>query len=251
MLTQQPRLTHIRTTYLHRVCGRYVETDPATGQQKKLSLGDKEKRYLECLDSYYNEGGKQLLGDEAYEQLKLDLDFEGSRVATFSKDEIRFLLANKRYQMGSPVLADEEYNALRETLRVAGSQVVLHDAASCNLLTGVCKSDLRVDKAKTRLLYVPGTLFALLLFCELAFWTVHIDPLLSIVLGAVPAYYAGAYFTENIFAQQPLAATAACPSCNYIQPIWFGDLFNVQTDNILGKGTSGLVGGHHYPMCYF
>ncbi len=42
----------------------YVETDPKTGQQKTLSLGEKEKRYLECLDSYYNEGGKQILSND-------------------------------------------------------------------------------------------------------------------------------------------------------------------------------------------
>ena len=74
----------------------YVETDPVTGEQKTLALDEKEKLYLECLDAYYNEGGKQLLGNEEYEQLKLDLDFEGSTIATYSKDEVKFVLAVKR-----------------------------------------------------------------------------------------------------------------------------------------------------------
>merc|ERR1719181_1945304 len=97
----------------------YVETDPVTGESKALTLNEKEKLYLECLDAFYNEDGKQLLSNDEYEQLKLDLDFDGSKVATYSKDEIRFVIANKRYKMGAPVLADGEYDALRTKLREA------------------------------------------------------------------------------------------------------------------------------------
>ena len=31
-----------------------------------------------------------------------------SRIMTYSKNEIRYLVANKRYKMGKPVLTDEE-----------------------------------------------------------------------------------------------------------------------------------------------
>lgn len=78
-----------------------VETDPVTGEKKMLALDEKEKLYLECLDAFYNEGGKKLLSDDEYEQLKLDLDFEGSKVATYSKDEVLFVIANK-YTKNSP-----------------------------------------------------------------------------------------------------------------------------------------------------
>ena len=64
----------------------YVETDPVTGESKALTLDEKEKLYLECLDAYYNEDGKQLLGNEEYEQLKLDLDFDG-RCATAARTQ--------------------------------------------------------------------------------------------------------------------------------------------------------------------
>jgi hypothetical protein len=213
----------------------YLQTDPATGEQKTISLGEKEKLYLECLDAYYNEGGKQLLSDDEYERLKLDLDFDGSVIATYSKDEIRFVLANKRYGMGKPTLSDDAYDALREQLRSAGSLVVLHDGASCNAETGICKSDLIVDSGKTRLLYLPGTAGGLILACEFLFWTLHIDPILSIILGSVPAYFFGVWFTENIFAQEPLVTTATCPECNYLQPVFFGDLFRVNADGLVGK----------------
>jgi len=215
----------------------YVETDPVTGEQKSLSLDEKEKLYLECLDAYYNEGGKQLLGDEEYEKLKTDLSFDGSKVSTFSADEIKFVLSNKRFKMGKPIMSDSEYDALRNKLKAAGSLVVIHDAAKCSLDDGICKTDLRIDSAKTRLLYLPGTIGALLFFCEGAFWTLHIDPLLSIVLGAVPAYFIGIWFTENIFAQKPLVTTSACPNCGNLNTVFFGDFFSVQTDGLAGPPT--------------
>lgn len=211
----------------------YVETDPVTGESKALSLDEKEKLYLECLDAYYNENGRQLLSDEDYEQLKLDMDFEGSKIAVFSKDEIRFVLANKRYKMGKPVMDDAEYDKLRIVLRDAGSPVVLHDGTSCSVETGLCKSDLRVDSAKMRLLYFPGTAGGLILTCEALYWTLGLDPILSIILGAAPAYFFGVWFTENIFAQKPLVVAGNCPECQSLETIYFGDLFNVQKDGIV------------------
>jgi len=214
----------------------YVETDPVTGEQKTLTLDEKEKLYLDCLDAFYNEGGKQLLSNEEYEQLKLDIDFEGSKVAVYSKDEIKFILANKRFKMGKAILNDAEYDNLRSKLREQGSLVILHDGASCNVETGMCKTDLRVDSGKNRLLYLPGTLGGLLLVMEVIFWTVGLDPIFSVLLGSVPAYFFGLWFTENVFAQKPLVVQASCPEpdCESIFPVFFGDLFSVQTDGIAG-----------------
>lgn len=146
----------------------YVETDPVTGEQKSLSLDEKEKLYLECLDAFYNENGKALLSDEEYDKLKLDLDFDGSKVAVFSADEIKFVLANKRFKMGKAIMNDAEYDTLRKKLKDAGSLVVIHDAAKCSVDDGICKTDLVVDAGKTRLLYFPGTAGGLILSCELA-----------------------------------------------------------------------------------
>jgi len=211
----------------------YVETDPVTGESKTISLDDKERLYLECLDAYYNENGKQLLPDSEYEKLKLDLDFDGSKVAVYSKDEIKFLLANKRFKMGKPVMDDKEYDELRNKLKTVGSLVVLHEGASCSV-DGLCKTDMREDAGKTRLLYLPGTAGGLILVCELIFWTLGLDPILSIVLGSLPAYFFGVWFTENVFAQKPLVVQATCPNCNYLQNIYFGDLFSVMTDGMAG-----------------
>ena len=60
----------------------FQRSDPLTGEQQPISFAEKEKLYLECLDAFYNEGGKQLLPDDEYETLKTDLNFEGRRATT-------------------------------------------------------------------------------------------------------------------------------------------------------------------------
>jgi len=205
-----------------------------SGASVPLGLDEKEKLYLECLDSFYNEGGKAVLPDNKYEQLKVDLEFSESRIMTYSKNEIRYLLANKRFKMGKSVLSDGEYDALRLQLKKDGSPVALHDTPTCDL-SGVCKMDMQVDKGKTRLLYLPGWAGGLLVFSEISFWTLHIDPLLSILLGVVPVYFFADFFTTKIFAQQPLVVTSPCPKCSALITVYFGDLLSVQTDGIIPK----------------
>ena len=211
----------------------YVQTDPVTGESTSLDLDEKEKLYLECLDAFYNENGKQLLGDEEYNQLKIDLDFEGAKIVTFTKDEIKFVLANKRYKMGKPILNDAEYDELRGRLKAAGSTVIIHEGAKCNVEDGICKTDLAIDAGKTRLLYLPGSLGGLLLVQEAFFWTVGLDPIISTVLGLIPAYFFGIWFTENVFAQKPLVVQAGCTNCGYLNTVFFGDLFSVATDGLV------------------
>lgn len=71
----------------------------------------------------------------------------------------------------------------------------------------------------------------------MTFWTLHLDPILTLLLVAAPSYFFGIWFTENIFAQKPLVTTAACPNCSSLLTIYFGDLFNVQTEGLIGKPT--------------
>ena len=110
--------------------------------------------------------------------------------------------------------------------------MALHDAPTCNL-DGVCKMDMRVDKGKTRLLYLPGWAGGLLVFSEITFWTLHLDPLLTLLLGVVPVYFFANFFTTKIFAQEPLVATSPCPKCSSLLTVYFGDLLSVQTDGII------------------
>merc|ERR1711939_1276008 len=86
------------------------------------------------------------------------------------------------------------------------------------------------DNAKLRLLYLPGTVGGLLVVMEALYWATGLDPFISVILGAVPAYFFGVWFTENVFAQKPLVAQAVCPECQFQFNLFFGDLFGVQTD---------------------
>merc|ERR1719198_982942 len=58
----------------------FVLTNEDTGEVTTLDFKEKEKLYLDCLDAFYNDGGKKLLPDDQFDKLKLDLDFEGSKV---------------------------------------------------------------------------------------------------------------------------------------------------------------------------
>jgi len=159
-------------------------------------------------------------------------------IATLSKDEIRFVLANKRYSMGKPIMNDAEYDTMRKKLKELGSPVVLHEAPSCTI-DGICKLDLKVDTAKQRLLYFPGVVGGTVIFSELFYWTLGTDPIFGLILSAVPSYFLGVWFTENIFGQKPLVTVAACPDCNVLNNVYFGDLFNVATDGIIPGGPPG------------
>ena len=128
------------------------------------------------------------------------------------------------------MFSDEEYDKLREKLKKAGSLVVLHEGASCNIDSGLCKSDLSVDKGKTRLLYLPGWVGSSLLISEVLYWTLQTDPFLGALLGSLPAYFFGNWFTENVFAQKPLVTQASCPECGSLETVYFGDLFGVMGD---------------------
>jgi hypothetical protein len=57
-----------------------------------VSLLEKEQLYLECC-AEWNVNQKALLTDEEYEDLKVDLEFQGSQVMLMSREEIKFMVA--------------------------------------------------------------------------------------------------------------------------------------------------------------
>ena len=85
--------------------------------------------------------------------------------------------------------------------------------------------------------------------CRVIFWTVGLDPIFSAIFASVPAYFFGVWFTENVFAQKPAVVQATCPDCQYIFPIFFGDLFSVMTDGIVPGGAPGSTQELKCPNC--
>jgi hypothetical protein len=79
--------------------------------------------YFDALYAYY-QTGESLLNNDDYEELKENLTWEGSSVATMTKKEAMFVNAVAAAKRGMPIMDDEEYASLKKDLRAQGSWVV-------------------------------------------------------------------------------------------------------------------------------
>ena len=87
------------------------------------SLVVKELMFFDALYSYY-QTGSSLLNNEDYEELKENLTWEGSSVATMNRQECMFVNAVAASKRGEPILSDDEYKRLKEELKGQNSWVV-------------------------------------------------------------------------------------------------------------------------------
>ncbi|CAB9524079.1 PGR5-like protein 1A [Seminavis robusta] len=83
----------------------------------------KELMYFDSLYSFYGTG-EALLNDDDYEELKENLTWEGSSVATMNKKEALFVNAVAAAKRGIPIMDDQEYSSLKNDLRKERSWVV-------------------------------------------------------------------------------------------------------------------------------
>jgi len=82
----------------------------------------KELMFLDALYSYYRTGSA-LLNNEDYEELKDNLTWEGSAVATMMAQEALFVTAVASARRGEPILEDDEYQKLKTELKKKNSWV--------------------------------------------------------------------------------------------------------------------------------
>ena len=75
------------------------------------------------LHAYYTTGNA-ILNDNDYDELHDNLTWEGSSVATMSRNEVKFVSAVAASKRGEPVMDDTEYTALKASLKSEGSWVV-------------------------------------------------------------------------------------------------------------------------------
>mmetsp|Transcript_8167 Transcript_8167/g.22461 ORF Transcript_8167/g.22461 Transcript_8167/m.22461 type:complete len:294 (-) Transcript_8167:283-1164(-) len=210
-------------------------------QGSELPLVAKEKLFLDSIAAFYNDESA-VLGDDAYERLKLDLEFSASKYVTMSKDELKFVIASSRYREGKPIMSDDEYDMLRKELKKKNSAAVIHDAPTCKVDSGICKSDCSPDQGKNAILYLPGTLAATVLWTELLYWTQRMDPFIAAVLGSPLIYVAARLVTEKILFQNPLIVTTTCPNCQSVVNLYFGDVLGVNNENMMATV-------HDCPVC--
>ena len=89
------------------------------------SAGDlvvKELIYFDALYHFYHANAK-LLDDQDFEELKENLVWEGSSVASMNKDEALFVSAVAAARRGEPLMEDETYSLLKKKLKDTNSWV--------------------------------------------------------------------------------------------------------------------------------
>jgi hypothetical protein len=207
----------------------YKSTDPRTGASRELSLGEKERLYLEAVYSFYN--GEPILSNEEFNVLKEDLQWNGSQVILMNRDEQRFLNAAQAFYNGKPIMSDEDFDALKDRLRKQGSQIALQQGPRCNIETGVCYSDCQVDKLRQAIIYAPAAGIGALLWAGLSFELTplrHVNPVWNLFIGAPVIYACAQLLTGIVLQNDPQIVVGECPSCGSEQRVFFGDILGVE-----------------------
>mmetsp|Transcript_26328 Transcript_26328/g.57954 ORF Transcript_26328/g.57954 Transcript_26328/m.57954 type:complete len:234 (-) Transcript_26328:1387-2088(-) len=184
-----------------------------------------------ALKSYYA-SGRQLLSDEDFDLLKEDLQWNGSSVVAVNRQESKYLAAMEAYLKGQPIMNDAEFDELKKELKETGSKFAVDTDPKCYIDTGVCKVTLQEDKFRSNLLYLPAGLTLSVVWLGLAFEIIEpfirINPIILFALG-VPLISKGAKtITEDYLFTDKLIAYGPCPSCEYENRLYFGDILGVE-----------------------
>ena len=176
--------------------------------------------------------GRQLLGDEEFDSLKEDLQWNGSPVVVLNRDEAKYLAAVEAYLKGTPMMNDSEFDALKRELKETGSKFAVDTEPKCYIDTGVCKVTMQEDKFRSNLLYLPaGALLAigwLGLGFEVIEPIIRLNPLFLALLGAYPVYQGAVKITEEFIFENKFIAYGPCPACEYENRVYFGNILGVE-----------------------
>ena len=96
--------------------------DSETGQPILLTRDEKERIFLDAIQSYYF-SGKSGLPDDQFDRLKEDLSWEGSALVALNRDESLFMNAMQAYNKGKPIITDAQFDELKTKLKESGSKV--------------------------------------------------------------------------------------------------------------------------------
>lgn len=213
--------------------------DKTTGQSILLTREEKERIFLDGIQSYYF-SGKSGLPDDQFDRLREDLSWEGSALVTLNRNETLFLNAIVAYNKGQPILSDVQFDELKKSLRESNSKIAVQSEPKCYTDTGICKVTWKPDVIRTTSLYVPATLVSTIVYLgvlyEIPFIRGNFNPLLILLVGAAPIYFAAKSITENFLFKEPFVASGPCPSCGVENKVFFGDVFGVEGD----KDESGV-----------
>lgn len=222
----------------------FCTIDDDTGKKIRLTIAEKERIFLDSLQSYYA-SGRQLLSDEDFDLLKEDLQWNGSDVVVVNRQETKYLAAMEAYLKGQPIMDDTEFDALKLELKETGSKFAVDTEPKCYIDTGVCKVTFQEDKFRSNLLYLPAGAILSVAWLALSFELIEpfirINPILLFALGLPLITQYSKTITEDFLFENNKVAYGPCPSCEAENRIYFG--------NILGVEGFGEEGTMKCPKC--
>jgi len=217
----------------------FCTVDEDTGNKIRLTIAEKERIFLDSLQSYYA-SGRQLLSDEDFDLLKEDLQWNGSPVVVVNRQESKYLAAMKAYLKGKPIMDDTDFDNLKIELKETGSKFAVDTEPKCYIDTGVCKVTLQEDKFRSNLLYLPAGAILSIIWLGLGFELIGtlfpINPIILFALGTPLITKGTKKITEEYIFINKLVAYGPCPSCESENRLYFGDILGVE-----GFGDEGNV----------
>jgi len=209
----------------------FCTVDEDSGNKIRLTLAEKERMFLDSLQSYYA-SGRQVLTDEDFDLLKEDLQWNGSSVVAVNRQESKYLAAMEAYLKGQPVMDDVEFDELKKELKETGSKFAVDTEPKCYIDSGVCKVTLQEDKFRSNLLYLPAALTLSVVWLGLAFEIIEpfirVNPILLLAIGVPLITLGSKTLTEDYIFQNNLVVYGQCPSCEAENRIYFGDILGVE-----------------------
>lgn len=108
----------------------FCVVDPSSGAPIRLTVEEKERMFLDALQSYYV-SGRQVMDDAEFDSLKEDLAWNGSAVVNLNRKEVTYLEAMQAYMKGEPIMTDGEFNRLRDELKEENSSIAVSKEPKC------------------------------------------------------------------------------------------------------------------------
>mmetsp|Transcript_18199 Transcript_18199/g.38181 ORF Transcript_18199/g.38181 Transcript_18199/m.38181 type:complete len:324 (-) Transcript_18199:1966-2937(-) len=209
----------------------YCIVDKETGELVRLTLEEKERIFLDALQSYYV-SGRQMLNDAEFDLLKEDLSWNGSDMVKLNRKEAKFLAAMKAYQKGEPMISDAEFDELKAELKEEGSQFASTKEPRCYIDSGICRVTYQEDNFRTNLLYLPVGAILTTLWLGFGFEVIEpiirLNPLILMALGAPLIYKGSIALTDDYIFQNNKIVYGPCPACETENRVYFGNILGVE-----------------------
>lgn len=173
-----------------------------------------------------------MLSDDEFDLLKEDLTWNGSPMVIMNRKEAQYLSAVQAYLKGEPEMNDKDFDKLKQDLLDEGSKFAVQTEPKCYIDTGICKVTLQEDKFRSNLLYLPALAIVSILWLGVGFELLNplisLNPLVLAILGSPIVYVATKAITENFIFQDKFLVYGPCPSCQYENRVYFGNILGVE-----------------------